>query len=158
MRITTRLAATTWICAWLAGVPIAWAQVRQLSVEEAKKAIDDRRAVMGALVRNAHRIEMMVYGMAPWRPDDARQAADDLARVAATAYDVFPPGSGSAESKAKPEIWTQPEVFQQRAEASRRSIAGLVAAAQSGSLEQVKAAYVLVTPACVACHTNFMRN
>ena len=62
------------------------------------------------------------------------------------------------DSKAKPEIWTQVDLFQQRAESSRRSIASLVAAARGGSLEAVKSAYVLVTPACVACHTDFMRN
>ena len=142
----------------LVGMPPAFPQAREPSPDEARKAIGDRRAAMGTLIRNAPRTEVMVYGMAPWRADEALQSAEELARQAASAYDLFPPGTMGPDSKAKPEIWTQVDLFQQRAESSRRSIASLVAAARGGSLEAVKSAYVLVTPACVACHTDFMRN
>lgn len=131
--------------------------VTQQQAQDPAKAIRARREAMYGLFRNMHKIEMMVYGMSPYRPAEAKLAAEEMERLASFTFDLFPPGSTGPTSKALPEIWEQRDTFSGHSANSRQSISALVAATQNGPLDEVKAAYAKVPPACVACHAAFMR-
>ena len=68
---------------------------------------------------------------------------------------LFPEGSGGGESRAKPEIWSNWPDFESKAKALETAAPGLVPAAKSGDVEQIKAAVGAAGAACGGCHKQY---
>jgi cytochrome c556 len=68
---------------------------------------------------------------------------------------MFPPGSDKGETKALPAIWTDMAGFQAASKAADASFDKLAAAAGSGDLAAVQAAFTDAGKACGACHDKF---
>ncbi len=63
-------------------------------------------------------------------------------------------GQGRA-TKAKPGVWTEQAKFQEHADKFQAEAAKLAAAAKTGSLDNLKAAFGATAGSCKACHDDF---
>jgi len=87
-----------------------------------------------------------------------RRHAAQVAQFAPQVPSLFPRGTGPEtgnRTRAKAEIWTDPETFRQRAEAFRQQAARFNQAAQSGDLAAVRAALPDLSNSCKNCHDRF---
>jgi len=64
----------------------------------------------------------------------------------------FPAGSGGMETRAKPEIWSDPAGFAGKLEAMAAATPALVAAAKTGDASAIGAAMRTVGKSCGGCH------
>ena len=69
--------------------------------------------------------------------------------------DIFPPDSDSGLTRAKPEIWKQPEKFKAGVKAFQDAAAVLVQAAESDDMSAIGEAAGGVGKACGGCHKPF---
>jgi cytochrome c556 len=92
------------------------------------------------------------------------QALADNGKLLATQsssadYDLFPPGSTHANSRAMEEIWSNKEGFTERVRAFQVATANLSELVQRGNptKEQITAALTPVQQSCGGCHMPFRR-
>jgi cytochrome c556 len=78
-----------------------------------------------------------------------------LARWATLIPSLFPAGSDKGKTKAKAEIWTDPEGFKKDAMALASASETLAKAAHDDDATAVAAAIKPVAEACGACHKHF---
>jgi len=70
---------------------------------------------------------------------------------------AYPAGSDKGETKARPEIWTQPEKFQKAGENSFAAATALVEATAQGDAKASAVAYKILGDTCKACHDDFRK-
>ncbi len=69
----------------------------------------------------------------------------------------FIDGSTAANSKAKPEIWTERAKFDAGAVRMQEAVVKLNEAAKSANLDQIKAAFGPVGQSCKSCHDSYWK-
>jgi cytochrome c556 len=69
--------------------------------------------------------------------------------------DLFPPGSLSEKSRAKPEIWARWAEFSKHPAIVREAAQKLADAARAGNEEAVKVQFKALGEACKGCHESF---
>ena len=69
--------------------------------------------------------------------------------------DLFPPGSLSENSRAKPEIWARWGEFSKHPANVRKAAQELADAARAGNEEAVKVQFKALGEACKSCHESF---
>ena len=119
-------------------------------------AIKYRQSAMFIQSQHFGRIGAMVSGKAPF---DAAVAADNAAIVADMSklpWAGFMPGTDKGgNTKAKPEIWTEQAKFKETNEKLMAETAKLAAAAKTGDLDTLKAAFTATADTCKSCHDAF---
>ena len=76
-----------------------------------------------------------------------------VAALAALPWAGFGPGTDKgAPTKAKPGVWTEQAKFQEHADKFQAEAAKLAAAAKTGRLDNLKAAFGPAANSCKACH------
>lgn len=100
----------------------------------------------------------MANGKAPFDAQAAARSADVIALVSHLPFAGFVPGSDKGETRAKPEIWTEQAKFKEHQDRLVGDMQKLSAAAKSGSLDQLKAAWGPNSGSCKACHDNFRKD
>jgi cytochrome c556 len=75
--------------------------------------------------------------------------------MASIAPDVFPAGSTGTNSKAKAELWQNSADFTALMADFGDKTAALAKAAEGGTLESVRPAFVAATRTCKACHDKY---
>lgn len=121
------------------------------------QAIKYRQSAMTLQAAHLGRIGAMVNGRVPF---DAKVVADNVAVlevVTKLPWSAFGPDTGTGNTKAKPEIWKEPAKFKEASEKLMAEVAKLGAAAKTGSLDAVKAAFGPVAASCKACHDSFQQ-
>lgn len=130
-----------------------------------------------AAVSNAHegatgvakdRMDLM-QGMSKDMKEIARRvnANRDLAAIGVIAKHIhdsapqivglFPVGSGTGITDAKPEIWRDWKGFEGKARMLETESAALAATASSGDPKVIGAQFTALIRACTGCHTDFRR-
>ncbi|WP_280153634.1 cytochrome c [Piscinibacter sp. XHJ-5] len=120
--------------------------------EDAIKYRQGGMAVMGA---HFGRLGAMAQGKVPF---DAKAAADNaevVAFVSRLPFAGFVEGTDKGNTKAKPEIWKEPDKFKANASRMQEEVAKLNVAAKSGNPDQVKAAFGEAAKTCKSCHDDF---
>lgn len=120
-------------------------------------AIKYRQAAFTVMGNHFGRIAAMAQGRIPF---DAKAAADNaeiVAMMSKLPYTAFGEGTdkGGIPTRAKAEIWKEGPKFKEAAEKMQAEVAKLQVAAQSGNLDQVKAAVGGVGQSCKACHDTY---
>ena len=85
----------------------------------------------------------------------AAAAATAMNEAIVKAATLFPEGTAKgdvAESRAKPEIWTETAEFEAAAKALAEETAKLASAAESGDVDAFKAQFQATAQACGGCH------
>ena len=112
--------------------------------------IKDRHELMEGVGKNA---KLIGTALKAGKPAEAAAPAEAIAAVMDKYKTLFPPGSTSKLSRAKPEIWQQKEKFDQlAADLKERATAFAKAAAGDGD---VKATSNAMWGTCKSCHDSF---
>ncbi|MGH8803836.1 MAG: c-type cytochrome [Polaromonas sp.] len=148
MRTSTLIAAAAILAAMAAPASAQFAKPED--------AIKYRQSAMFVMSQHVARIGAMTSGKAPF---DATVAADNAAIVADMSklpWAGFVPGTDSGgNTKAKPEIWTEPAKFKENNEKLMAETAKLAAAVKTGNLDNLKTAFGATADTCKACHDTF---
>jgi cytochrome c556 len=120
-------------------------------------AIKYRKAAFTVMATHFGRIGAMVQGKAPFDAKAAAENADLALMMSKLPYTAFVPGTDKGETKAKPEIWTEGDKFRAAATKMQDEMAKLNAAAKTGNLDTIKAAFGPVGQSCKACHDEYRK-
>lgn len=97
----------------------------------------------------------MQRGTSPYDAAVAARNAKYLEALAAMPWDGFAEGTQNEESRALPAIWSEPAKFRASIDGFQAAVTALVAAADTGGEQDVKAAIETVGNACRGCHESF---
>ena len=86
-----------------------------------------------------------------------RQQTATMVSTAAKIPALFPAGTGpdAGKTRAKPEIWTQHDLFVRKSKGFQQAAQAIDGAAKAGDLNKVMAAHDSLDKACKACHDPF---
>ncbi|NIM56368.1 MAG: cytochrome c [Xanthomonadales bacterium] len=121
-------------------------------------AIKYRKAAFTVLAAHFGRVGAMANGRIPF---DAKAAAENAAiaeTMSKLPWAAFGPGTDKGDSRAEPEVWTEQAKFTAASEKMMAEVAKLNAAAKTGNLDQIKAAFGAAGASCKACHDDFRKN
>ncbi len=120
---------------------------------KAEDAIKYRQSALFVLGQHFGRLGAMANGKAPFDARLAQENADVVAAMARLPWAAFGPGTDKgAPSKSKPTIWTEQARFKEHAEKLEAESIKLAAAAKTGSLDNLKAAFGPAAQTCKSCH------
>ncbi len=137
---------------------LACALPAQAQFAKPEDAIKYRKAGFTLMAAHFGRLGAMAQGRVPFDAKAAAENADVLATVAKLPWAAFGEGTDKGETRAKPEIWKEAAKFKEAADKNQAEIAKVVAAAKTGNLDNLKAAFGSAAPTCKACHDNFRKD
>jgi cytochrome c556 len=118
-------------------------------------AVKYRKAALTVMSTHWARLAGMAQGRVPY---DAKSAADNAAVLEVVhklPWSGFGADTQGIESKAKPEIWKDAAKFQEAQDKLLIEVPKLVAAARTGKVEDLKAAFGSSGGVCKNCHDQF---
>lgn len=120
-------------------------------------AIKYRKAGMTLMAAHFGRIGAMANGKAPFEAKAAMDNAEIAATLSKLPFAGFVDGTDKGETKAKPEVWSEKDKFRTATNNMQEEMAKLNAAAKTGNLDQIKAAFGPTAKSCKACHDDFRK-
>jgi cytochrome c556 len=121
-------------------------------------AIKYRQSALTVMATHFGRVAAMANGRIPFNA----QAAADNAAIAESMSKLpwagFVEGSGTGNTKAKPEIWTDNAKFKAAYETMQSEMSKFAAAAKTGNVDAIKAAAGATGGSCKSCHDNFRKD
>ena len=118
--------------------------------EDAIKYRQGALAVMGA---HFGRLGAMANGKAPFDAKAAQDSADIVLYMSKLPWAGF--GPGTEGGKAKPEAWKEQPKFQDLTQKMQAEVVKLEAAAKTGNLDNLKAAFGPAANSCKSCHDSY---
>lgn len=131
------------------------AAAAQAQFAKPEAAIRYRQAALTVMGTHFSRLADMAQGKVPF---DAKVAQDNEAVIAVVSklpWAGFIEGTDKGETKAKPEIWSEPAKFKEAQERLMAETMKLSAAVRTGKAEDLKAAVASLGGACKNCHDQF---
>lgn len=126
--------------------------------QKPEDAIKYRKASFTVLAAHFGRVGAMANGRMPF---DAKLVAENAAiaeTMSKLPWAAFGPGTDKGDSRAEPEVWTEQAKFTAASEKMMAEMVKLNAAAKTGNLDQIKAAFGAAGASCKACHDDFRKN
>lgn len=127
------------------------------SFQKPEDAIKYRRSAMTVMAAHFGVLGAMANGRIPFDAQAAARNADIVAMLSRLPFAGFTPGTDKGETRAKPDIWLEPAKFKERSEKMQEAVAKLDAAAKTGNLDAMKAAFGPAAQTCKACHDDFRK-
>jgi cytochrome c556 len=115
-------------------------------------AVKYRQGAFATMGVHFSRLGAMANGKLPFDADVAKNDARIVEVLSALPWMGFTEGSDGISKSAKPEIWLEMDKFKQKAVALQDNAKALSAAAQTGDLVKIKAAFGSTAKSCKACH------
>ncbi len=109
-----------------------------------------RQSALFVMSQHFGRIGAMVQGRVPFDAKVAEENANVVAEMSKLPWAGFT--GGAAGGRAKPEIWQEQAKFKEYSEALQANTAKLAAAAKTGNLDNIKAAFGATGGSCKTCH------
>jgi cytochrome c556 len=125
--------------------------------QKPEDAIKYRQSAMFVMGNHMGRLGAMVQGRVPFDAAQAAANADVLLVMSKLPFVGFTEGTAAANSKAKPEIWTERAKFDAGAQRMQEAMVKLNEAAKSANLDQIKAAFGPVGQSCKSCHDAYWK-
>lgn len=150
MRFKALSAAALALSAALAGVS---ASADTLKFAKPEDAIKYRQNALFLTSQHFGALGAMANGRAPFNAELAKENGAVLETLVALPWQAF--GPGTEGGKAKPEIWSEKAKFEELAGNYKTEAGKLAAAAKTGDLAQLKAAFGPAAQTCKACHDAF---
>jgi cytochrome c556 len=126
--------------------------------QKPEDAVKYRKAALTVMGNHFGRIGAMANGRVPFDAAAAANSAAIVQTMSALPWEGFLAGTDKGETRAKPEIWTEQAKFKEGAEKLQAETAKLSAAAKTGDLDAVKAAFGAVGQSCKACHDAYRKD
>lgn len=120
-------------------------------------AIKYRKAAFTVMATHFGRLGAMANGKIPFDAKVAADNADIALAMSKLPYVAFVEGTDKGDTKAKPEIWTENDKFKAAAAKLQDEMVKLNAAAKTGNLDTIKAAFGPTGQACKACHDQYRK-
>lgn len=140
-------------CFALAATLTALAAPAAAQFAKPEDAIKYRQSAFSVMGTHFGRIGAMVNGRVPFDAKVAAANADIVAEMAKLPWAAFIPDTDKGgNTKAKPEIWTEPAKFKESSEKLVAESAKLAAAAKTGNLDNLKTAFAATADTCKVCH------
>ena len=137
----------------------ASAVIAQVPFNKPELAIKYRQSAMFIQGQHFNHIGAVVKGERPYEKDELIRHAILIEEMAKTYWDGFPPATERASNtKAKEEIWKEPEKFRAAGQKSQDEIVKLVSAIRDGDFGAIKQQFGAVGKSCKSCHDDFKRN
>jgi len=133
-------------------VLVALAGSAQAQFSKPERAVSYRQSAFTIMNNHMGRINLVVQGKQPYDKDAVTRSAEIIEFVGKLPYEAFIPGSDLMDSKAKPAIWKEEAKFKQLASDMQADTVKLTAAAKTGNLDNVRAAFRATAKSCDACH------
>jgi cytochrome c556 len=141
----------------VAAATLATALPAAAQFQKPEDAIKYRKGAFTVMASHFGRIAAMAQGKAPFDAGAAAANAEIVATLAKLPFTAFGEGTGSGDTRAKPEVWSEADKYKAAAQKMQDEVVKLNAAAKSGSLDQIKAAVGETGKSCKACHDNFRK-
>ena len=116
-------------------------------------AVKYRPGALFVMGQHFSRVGAMANGRVPFDAKVASENADVVAELAKLPWAAF--GPGTEGGKSKPEIWKEQAKFKEHGDKLVAETAKLAAAAKTGNLDSLKAAFGSAAGTCKACHDAF---
>ncbi len=120
-------------------------------------AIKYRKSVMTLMSAHFGRIGAVVKGVRPFNAAEVQANAALVETLSNLPLDAFGAGTDKGETRAKPEIWTNPDKFKAAGDQMQKAVLTMSAAAKAGNQDQLKAAFGDVGKTCKGCHDDFRK-
>ena len=134
----------------LLGLPaLVQAQVKPEDV------IKFRKGIYQVINWHIRPLGIMVKGGQPYDMDLFAKNAAVLDQMVRILPDSYVPGSDVGDTRAKPEIWKEPEKFKQAMERLQAEAAKLSEVAKGGNFDQIRPQFGALSKACSNCHDVF---
>jgi cytochrome c556 len=130
----------------------------QAQFAKPEDAIKYRQSALTIMANHFGRVGAMASGRAPFDANAAAANAAIAETMSKLPWAAFVEGSGTGTTRAKPEIWSDNAKFKAAAEKMQGEMSKLAAAAKTGNLDNIKAAFGPVGGACKACHDDFRKD
>jgi cytochrome c556 len=142
----------------IAALGLAVALPAAAQFQKPEQAIKYRQSVMTLQGTHFGRLGAMANGRVPFDAATAQANADLVATFSKLPFAAFGEGTDKgAPTRAKPEIWTNRADFDAKAKTYQDEALKLQAAAKTGNLDQIKAAFGAVGQACKGCHDAYQK-
>lgn len=134
---------------------LLWALPAAAQFQKPEDAVKYRQSVMTVQGYHLGRIGAMANGRIPFDAKVLQDNAAVLETVTRLAWVGYGPETEKVKSKSKPEIWMEPAKFKAAQDSAMAETVKLSAAAKTGNLDQIKAAFGAVAGSCKSCHDAF---
>jgi len=141
----------------LAAMAVALSVPAAAQFAKPEDAIKYRKASFTVMAAHFGRVGAMANGRAPY---DAKAAADNAEIAVAMSklpWAAFGEGTDKGETRAKPEIWKEQAKYKEGADKMQAELVKLAAAAKTGNLDNLKAAFGPAAGTCKACHDAYRK-
>ena len=120
-------------------------------------AIKYRKAGMSMMAAHFGRVAGMAAGKIPFDAKVAADNAETATMLSKLPYAGFIEGTDKGDTKAKAEIWTEPDKFKAAAAKMQEEMAKLNVAAKAGNLDAIKVAVGETGKQCKGCHDTYRK-
>ena len=117
---------------------------------KAEDAIKYRQGALFVIGQHFGRLGAMAQGKIPFDAKAAQDNADVVLNMSKLPWAGF--GAGTEGGKAKPAIWKEQAKYKEHADKFEAEAVKLAAAAKTGNLDNLKAAFGDAAGTCKACH------
>jgi cytochrome c556 len=125
--------------------------------QKPEDAVKYRKAAMTVMATHWGTLGAMANGRAPYDAAAASRSADVITLVSTLPWAGFTAATEKTESKAKPEIWSESAKFKESQDKLHADISKVAAAAKTGSVDNLKAAWTANSGSCKSCHDSFRK-
>lgn len=127
--------------------------------QKPEDAIKYRQSALTVLAAHFGPLGAMANGRIPFDAQAAARHGDVIAVASTLPWAGFGPGTDKGgNTRAKPEIWTENAKFKGHSDKMQAEVQKLAAAAKTGNLDNLKAAFGPAAGTCKACHDDFRRD
>ncbi|QRR34068.1 cytochrome c [Hydrogenophaga sp. YM1] len=126
--------------------------------QKPEDAVKYRKASFTVLAAHFGRVGAMANGRVPFDAKVAAESAAIAETMSKLPWEAFGPGTDKGDTRAEPAVWTEQAKFKAASEKMMGEVAKLNAAAKTGNLDQIKAAFGAAGASCKACHDDFRKN
>jgi cytochrome c556 len=139
----------------VAATVLAFSTSASAQFAKPEDAIKYRKSALSVMGTHFGRLGAMANGKVPFDAKAAADNADVLATMVKLPWAAFGEGTDTGDTKAKPEIWKESAKFKAASDKAQTEVAKLAAAAKTGNLDNLKAAFGPAAETCKSCHDAF---
>lgn len=132
-----------------------WAGSAHAQFAKPEDAVKYRQSAFTLMGSHMGRMQPVIKGQAPYDAAAIKANVAILKTLSGLPWAGFTADSKSVSSSAKPDVWSDAAGFKAAQDKFNGAMTKLVAAADSGDLEKLRAAYGDVGASCKACHDTF---
>jgi cytochrome c556 len=122
---------------------------------KSEDVIKFRKGIYQVIGWHLRPLGQMVKGQMPYDKELFAKNSAILEQMSRLLPDSYLPGSDEGDTRARPEIWTQPEKFRQAMENFQAEASGMREVAQTGDFAQVRTQFGALSKTCSSCHNAF---